>query len=72
MYGILVVFGVFILLLITNPNISCFGKKVSSPLYPLLRKKKKRKIKTADYGFKLIEENSNKEPGKKDGVEEEK
>ena len=38
-YGILVIFGLFILLLIVNPNLSCFGKRVKSPFYPLLRKK---------------------------------
>jgi hypothetical protein len=53
-YGILVVFALFILLLIFNPNLSCFGKRVKSPLYPLFRGKKKRKeVKTEDYGFDL-------------------
>ena len=57
-YGILIVFAAFILLLIINPNMSCFGKKVRSPLYPLFRKKKMggKKIKTQDYGFSLNEE----------------
>lgn len=54
-YGILVIFGIFVLLLILNPNLSCFGKRVKSPLYPVLRKKK-RKLKTEDYGFKLVDE----------------
>jgi len=54
-YGILVIFGLFVLLLIFNPNLSCFGKRVKSPLYPILRKKK-RKIKTEDYGFKLVDD----------------
>jgi len=52
-YGILFIFGIFIILLIVNPNISCFRKKISSPLYPLFRKKKTKVIKTEDYGFKL-------------------
>lgn len=51
-YGILIIFGAFALLLIFNPNLSCFGKRLKSPLYPVLRKKK-RKVKTEDYGFKL-------------------
>lgn len=54
-YGILIIFGIFVLLLILNPNLSCFGKRVKSPFYPILRKKK-RKIKTEDYGFKLVED----------------
>ena len=54
-YAILIVFAAFILLLILNPNLSCFGKKLKSPFYPLLRKKKK-KLKTDDYGFSLVDE----------------
>lgn len=53
-YGILIVFGAFILLLIFSPNLSCFGKRVKSPLYPFFRKKKK-KIKAEDYGFHLVD-----------------
>ena len=56
--------GIFIVLLIINPNMSCFGKRVSSPLYPLLRKRKQRKIKTEDYGFHLSEEEARKKTGK--------
>lgn len=55
-YAILVVFGIFLILIIIDPRLSCFGKKLSSPFYPILRKKKQRKIKTADYGFSLDEE----------------
>ena len=60
--GLLVLFGAFVLLLIVNPNLSCFGKRLKSPFYPLYRKKKlaeeekarrAKKIKTDDYGFKL-------------------
>jgi len=59
-YGILIIFGIFVLLLILNPNLSCFGKRVKSPFYPLLRKKK-RKIKTEDYGFRLGEDETSVE-----------
>jgi len=63
-YAILVVFGLFILLLILNPNMSCFGKRIRSPFYPILRKKRlknkagtgageKAAQKTEDYGFRL-------------------
>lgn len=55
-YGILIIFGVFILLMILNPSLSCFGRRISSPLYPLLRKKRGRGVKTEDYGFQLVEE----------------
>lgn len=60
--GLLVVFGAFILLLIFNPNLSCFGKRLKSPFYPLLRRGrtgpagKERQIKTTDYGFHLDDE----------------
>lgn len=54
-YGIIIIFGLFVLALIFNPNLSCFGKRLKSPLYPLFRKKKK-KLKTEDYGFSLVDE----------------
>ena len=56
-YGILIAFGLFVLLLIFNPRISCFGKRIRSPFYPLLRKKSpKRPVPPAeDYGFRLTE-----------------
>lgn len=50
---LLIIFGVFILLIIVNPNISCFGKRLRSPLYPLLRKRAAPK-KTTDYHFHLV------------------
>lgn len=53
LYGILILLGLFIILLVFNPNISCFGKKVKSPFYPLFRKKTRKKVKTEDYGFNL-------------------
>lgn len=62
-YGILVVFGAFVLLLILNPNLSCFGKRLKSPLYPLLRKRsahKRKPIVTEDYGFDLGGDKSRK------------
>jgi hypothetical protein len=59
-YGILIIFGIFVLLLILNPNLSCFGRRIKSPFYPVLRKKK-RKIKAEDYGFKLVEEETSVE-----------
>ncbi len=58
-YGILVVFGLFILLLVLNPKLSCFGKRIRSPFYPLLRKnaknRKKAQPQTHDYGFHLVD-----------------
>lgn len=55
--AILIVFAAFVLLLILNPNMSCFGRRIKSPFYPLFRKKKiaeakKKPPKTQDYGFK--------------------
>jgi hypothetical protein len=60
-YGILIAFGLFILLLIFNPRLSCFGRRIRSPFYPLLRKKsgnqsrKKTALPADDYGFHLTE-----------------
>ena len=57
-YGVIIIFGAFIVLMILNPKLSCFGRKITSPLYPILRHKKKsqKRMKTQDYGFKLTEE----------------
>ncbi|MDH5466486.1 MAG: hypothetical protein OEY25_03615 [Candidatus Aminicenantes bacterium] len=56
-YGILIIFAAFFLLLVFSPNLTCFGRKVKSPFYPLFRKKKlKKKLKTQDYGFSLVDE----------------
>jgi hypothetical protein len=55
--AILIIFAAFVLLLILNPNMSCFGRRIKSPFYPLFRKKrwkeeaKKKPPKTEDYGF---------------------
>jgi hypothetical protein len=62
--GLLVVFGAFILLLVFSPNMSCFGRRLKSPFYPLMRRRKlskeearpARKIPTDDYGFKLSDD----------------
>ncbi|HEX9903127.1 MAG TPA: hypothetical protein VGB72_09735 [Acidobacteriota bacterium] len=61
--GLLAVFGIFIILLIINPNLSCFGRRIKSPFYPLIRRSKEKKRPAAgnkaqdkpseDYGFKL-------------------
>jgi len=57
-YGIFIIFGALIVLMIINPKLSCFGRRITSPLYPLLRQKKqgKRRVKTEDYGFHLFDE----------------
>lgn len=54
-YGVLIVFGAFILILIFNPNLSCFGKRIKSPFYPMLRRRaqQKKPLKTEDFGFSL-------------------
>jgi hypothetical protein len=60
MTAVLIIFAAFVVLLILNPNMSCFGRRVKSPFYPLLRKKRlkaqaeetKKPPKTEDYGFK--------------------
>jgi len=55
--GILIAFGLFVLLIIFNPRMSCFGKRLRSPFYPFLRKKKRPKTPppAVDYGFHLAE-----------------
>jgi hypothetical protein len=53
-YAILFIFAAFIVLLVINPNVSCFGKRVKSPFYPLTRKRQIRK-KMTDYKFDLGE-----------------
>lgn len=72
LYGILIVFAAFILLLILNPRMSCFGRKLKAPFYPLLKRKRlehqadllkqerRKRIKTEDYGFHLSDENGAK------------
>jgi len=55
MYGILFVFGLFVVLLIFNPKMSCFGRKIKSPFYPILRKRGRTRTKPTaqDLGFDL-------------------
>jgi hypothetical protein len=55
LYGILVILALFIVLMVFNPNLSCFGRKLRSPFYPVLRKKKlkQKKREAMDYGFNL-------------------
>lgn len=65
-YGIIILFGLFVLLLIFNPKLSCFGKRLKSPFYPLLRKKRTPpKRKGEDYGFRLTEEKKSQSPSQK-------
>jgi hypothetical protein len=57
-YGILIALGLFILLMIINPRLSCFGKRIRSPLYPVLRRRRKKvppRAEAQDYGFHLVE-----------------
>ncbi|MBC7363060.1 MAG: hypothetical protein H5U07_00780 [Candidatus Aminicenantes bacterium] len=62
-YAILIIFGLFIILMIVNPNLSCFGRRIRSPFYPVVRK---RKIKAAAKDYKLDlspgEQTSKKQP----------
>jgi hypothetical protein len=51
-YAILIIFGLFIILMIINPNLSCFGKRIRSPFYPVTRKRKIRAM-SKDYKFDL-------------------
>ncbi|MDI6845321.1 MAG: hypothetical protein QME28_04200 [Candidatus Saccharicenans sp.] len=52
-YGILIIFGLFVILMIINPNLSCFGRRIRSPFYPVTRKRKKMRVTTTDYKFDL-------------------
>jgi hypothetical protein len=67
-YGFLIIFAAFVLILMINPKLSCFGKRLKSPLYPVFRRKRMareqelnrrarlKQIKTDDYGFKLVDD----------------
>ena len=68
-YLILVIFGLFVLLSILHPNFSCFGRRLRSPFYPLYRHKKKKQVKTHDYGFYLVDDQASSD--KKDRPSEE-
>jgi len=52
-YAILILFGLFIILMIVNPNPSCFGRRIRSPFYPVTRKKKKIRSVSKEYKFDL-------------------
>ncbi len=57
---LIVLFIAFILILVFNPNLSCFGKRLRSPFYPLRRRRlladrEKKEMKATDYGFHLVE-----------------
>ena len=59
-YALLIIFGAFVLLMIVNPNLSCFGKRIRSPFYPLRRRRLEKKgvgqnikEKMTDYKFDL-------------------
>ncbi|MFO7866392.1 MAG: hypothetical protein R6V02_06225 [Candidatus Aminicenantes bacterium] len=64
LYAGIIIFALFIILLFVNPSLSCFGKRVKSPFYPLIRRrrlKKKAKVaQTEDYGFNLVKEEERK------------
>jgi len=66
-YGILAVLALFIVLMVFNPNLSCFGRRLKSPLYPLLRRKKQKRQQTTDYGFNLVEQEKEGGPKIKQG-----
>jgi len=70
-YAILIIFAAFVILLILNPNMSCFGKRIRSPFYPLRRKREMQKgpgdalkRKMTDYKFDLGEPAGTRAPGK--------
>jgi len=68
-YAILIIFGAFVLLLIISPNMSCFGKRLRSPFYPLRRKRELKqgvredlRKKMTDYKFDLGQRPTGKTP----------
>jgi hypothetical protein len=65
LYGILVVLALFIVLMVFNPNLACFGRKLKSPLYPVLRKRKQKRksMDATDYGFDLGGSGKKRDPG---------
>lgn len=70
-YGLGIVLAAFILLLIFNPNLSCFGRKIKSPFYPLLRRRKPAAKKLTDYKFNLTDEAGRRQPPAAVGPEKE-
>jgi hypothetical protein len=71
LYGILIILALFIVLMVFNPRLSCFGRKLKSPLYPILRKKKQKRMQTTDYGFHLVEPVKKGTPSGKEGLKRE-
>ena len=65
LYGILVILALFIVLMVFNPKLSCFGRKLKSPIYPVLRKRKQKKksMNAEDYGFDLGGSGEKRVPG---------
>lgn len=41
-YGLIIIFAAFIILLIINPKLSCFGRRIASPFYPILRHRRRK------------------------------
>lgn len=66
-YGILIVLALFIVLMVFNPNLSCFGRRLKSPLYPMMRRKRQKRMQTTDYGFNLAGQEKNGGPLDKQG-----
>ena len=64
--AILIIFGAFVVLMIVNPNMSCFGRRLKSPLYPLTRKRQMKK-KMTDYRFHPADGTPAKPEASKDG-----
>jgi hypothetical protein len=52
--------------MVFNPRLSCFGRKLKSPFYPVYRKKKQRQreMKVVDYGFDLENPETKRTEGK--------
>lgn len=64
---LIVLFVAFLVILLFNPNLTCFGRRLRAPFYPLRRRMMARKnqpIKTEDYGFKLTEGEAKSGEGK--------
>ncbi|GEM_PF-2675352 len=67
MYGIIIIFGVFLLLLVINPRLSCFGKRVTSPIYPLVKRKRLKAMRAEEYGLSLGDEDNEPVDESRDG-----
>ncbi len=58
-YAFLIIFGAFVLLMIINPNLSCFGRRIKSPFYPLRRRRQEKKGVSANVRQKMTDYNFN-------------